>query len=1004
MFWRFGIQQYLNLDRILDKDNVTLEEVLDDNNVFQQMKTKNQKLVDFLTRPHILSRLVDYVSGSLFFESPRYGQIACELMAMDSPAVLDALMSPYQYSDLIDPDKRHAPEHTKGDSADQHFASPSPSPAHLPSNNNNNNSSSSSTPAATEDTPAVAAVDLDKMTMSPSAENPPSPSLVGSPTASSPGKSHAGRTEDIVAASEGQGPDRWWSEDVPLFARIWRLVSTDPSKVNPIQAACFARLMCVILQYKYNQAIPYIKSHPELISMLLSHVSTSAMMDVLLKLVSMEEIEECRGIVDWLNESGVIQTLVSQLDPHLDPDTHMAAGQVLLDIISISQCSNPEQPTIGTNVLIEELKGKNTVQQLVGYMLHPTAKHSVSSLINGTYIFIELIRRNYNSEWDGDPLASIDQPEQEAQHGFTIGNVPHNQQNLAPLVTVDLSDMMRVLADSVEAFVALLVKPRTDISPHKTPTGPQVPVGFERLRICELLAEILHCSNMRRLNLTREEIEEEEAKLEALCEREHWQQQQVFGGQGLQRRQRRSFSGSFDQQGICDSGSTVPLQGKVDDAGYKNQPPKSDHHNNQEGTAHHNIGGDGGSNSSSNNNSVGGTQPSQLPVGQYLKYKFVEHKALLRCLSLFFEHPWNNFIHSVVYDMMHQTLNLPLVMDANLALIHSVLVDGQLTKRIMQASTLNDEESRKPKGTQLGYMGHLNGITDEVVRLFELVGPELGEPIKQCFEDPDWIEYIENNVKRAQEDVQGPLDSNGTNTSTSNELSDLGSSGGSARNAILSYGEDGEDEDVEGMPHGIQQQGMMFLRDEDEGPSRGFVSRGHSFNEGEYLGDRSRNLDYMVSDEDIDSDDDEEEDEDIRGAPLHRHNSIVESLSDDSDFDDEDEHMFNVTLGVRDDDIYRKHETPGPQMLRFASHQNEEIMPEADDSRWRDDGAPRPGPSEGDTAAHGKGNDESKGRQSWGQVNGTKDDEYHHDGHLQPVLYDDIDVDEADATELGWMK
>lgn len=33
-----------------------------------------------------------------------------------------------------------------------------------------------------------------------------------------------------------------------------------------------------------------------------------------------------------------------------------------------------------------------------------------------------------------------------------------------------------------------------------TTTGPQVPLGFERLKICELYAELLHCSNMSNLN------------------------------------------------------------------------------------------------------------------------------------------------------------------------------------------------------------------------------------------------------------------------------------------------------------------------------------------------------------------------------------------------------------------------------------------------------------------------------------------------------------------------
>lgn len=73
---------------------------------------------------------------------------------------------------------------------------------------------------------------------------------------------------------------------------------------------------------------------------------------------------------------------------------HSIASQVLLDIIAISQSSHPEQPSIGTNVLIEELKSEVIVGQLVSFMLDRDAPYSSSTLINGVTIFIELIRRN----------------------------------------------------------------------------------------------------------------------------------------------------------------------------------------------------------------------------------------------------------------------------------------------------------------------------------------------------------------------------------------------------------------------------------------------------------------------------------------------------------------------------------------------------------------------------------------------------------------------------------
>lgn len=44
----------------------------------------------------------------------------------------------------------------------------------------------------------------------------------------------------------------------------------------------------------------------------------------------------------------------------------------------------------------------------------------------------------------------------------------------------------------------------------RTTLGEQMPLGFERLKICELFAELLHCSNMSNLNGEENEAEEDE--------------------------------------------------------------------------------------------------------------------------------------------------------------------------------------------------------------------------------------------------------------------------------------------------------------------------------------------------------------------------------------------------------------------------------------------------------------------------------------------------------------
>lgn len=62
MFWRFG--GYANIstiDTILDKPDFTLEELLDETDLIQELKQHNSKLIEYLREDAILKRLLEYV-------------------------------------------------------------------------------------------------------------------------------------------------------------------------------------------------------------------------------------------------------------------------------------------------------------------------------------------------------------------------------------------------------------------------------------------------------------------------------------------------------------------------------------------------------------------------------------------------------------------------------------------------------------------------------------------------------------------------------------------------------------------------------------------------------------------------------------------------------------------------------------------------------------------------------------------------------------------------------
>ena len=62
MFWRFGGYSNIStLDSVLDKPDVTLEELLDESDLIQELKSQNAKLIEFLRDDTVLEKLLKYV-------------------------------------------------------------------------------------------------------------------------------------------------------------------------------------------------------------------------------------------------------------------------------------------------------------------------------------------------------------------------------------------------------------------------------------------------------------------------------------------------------------------------------------------------------------------------------------------------------------------------------------------------------------------------------------------------------------------------------------------------------------------------------------------------------------------------------------------------------------------------------------------------------------------------------------------------------------------------------
>ena len=100
----------------------------------------------------------------------------------------------------------------------------------------------------------------------------------------------------------------------------------------------------------------------------------------------------------------------------------------------------------------------------------------------------------------------------------------------------------------------------------------------------------------------------------------------------------------------------------------------------------------------------------KLPIGEQLKKQFLEMNLFSTLLvspfffspaganmlppqDLFFEFPWNNFLHSAVYDLIHQVLTGNVETGRNRELAISLFRDAKIMHRIVQGQARNDKET-----------------------------------------------------------------------------------------------------------------------------------------------------------------------------------------------------------------------------------------------------------------------------------------------------------------------
>lgn len=437
MFWRFGgYASISSIDTILDKSDVTLEELLDESDLIQELKQHNSKLIEYLRDENVLRRLLEYVITP---QAPKPDDDGEELSEEEDTHRGHSL-SPFRRNKDKEKSRRRE-EREAWDKADK------------------------------------------------------------------------ARLKYAYVACEILSSETWsileaLMENQQHLLEFWKFLRREPP-LDTTEAGYFTKVNDTLLDKKTEETLTFIKSLEGIIPAMLKHVDCPMVMDLLLKIISMEKSEGGVGIVDvwwssirlaqahllkmltskqWLQTQDLIPLLLGYLSEQYPPATQTSAGDFIKAIITISaNASQNEQSCIGPNNLTRQLVSEPCIQTLINEMLR-----GGNPLTVGVGTIIEVIRKN-NSDYDPDVGAGPESPPTSSD-------------------PIYLGTLLRYFAKHVPDFMNLILSPTHRVSSGDSTItikrkelsvafGAKIePLGFDRFKTCELMAELLHCSNMGLLN------------------------------------------------------------------------------------------------------------------------------------------------------------------------------------------------------------------------------------------------------------------------------------------------------------------------------------------------------------------------------------------------------------------------------------------------------------------------------------------------------------------------
>ncbi|KAF5103829.1 hypothetical protein DV451_001205 [Geotrichum candidum] len=782
-FWRIGngFSTTSAIDKLLDKEDHTLIDILEEPDILTELSTPNTRLVEYLREPEIMHQLVGLVTD---LSLAPHNDLTSE-----------------ETTDVSKPESDTPPKE-----AISIVSSLKSTDTNLDNNENNDNYDDTTKPEPTsQDNDSNENDNVTTLDESSSLSHPNLEDEYGDNDGSYFDEDSRHLFADI--ACEILSADIWsiteaLMESTTFIEEIWSILDY-PAPLSLAHSSHFTKINEHLLDKKTEELTAFIKSQENFVARFMRHIDNPPVMDFLLKVISSDKPDNPTGTIEFLQKQKLIPSLISFLGPDYTSSVHSAAGDFLKAFVTISANSNSDNTTIGPNELSRELVSEPCVNELVRLMLF-----GGSGLSTGVGVVIEIIRKN-NSDYDFVPVLYI-----------TIESHPPT-----PRDPIYLGTLVKIFSDNIPKFNEMLTRKHNEIL--KTPFGQIEPLGFERFKICELVAELLHCSNMVLLN-----DEKGESIVKARDEERIRVQKEIDENAEAVSENADADVSEADPENIDAPESAAVVEDPVPVTDSLATPTSEDITNAMEASescdtldtpdanksdetseADADVSGgsveplatDMGSLSLEKPAEGEATENEGVPteesfrvnpvIGDKFKIALADNQVVIHILNMFFQFPWNNFLHNVVFDIVQQIFNGPMTQGYNRYLAIDLFKTGQLTHLICKGQT-DCAEYQKTHKCRLGYMGHLTLISEEVVKFTSTYPPETVSPIvEEAVQDSEWVFYVTDTLTKSREQygsvLGGMISSDGNGSIPDIEAGEI------ERNDQIEH-EDEDMQDIEG--------------------------------------------------------------------------------------------------------------------------------------------------------------------------------------------------------------